>query len=73
MFTGDATGVENAVDAAIATVIKKVWGETPRSLATAIATGAIKTVVAVFDMNRLKVAVEPVEKPLSELDSSDQA
>lgn len=57
VFTGDETGVMNAVEAAKATIIAKGYGEACISAAMANATGAIKTAVAVLEMNIPKMAV----------------
>ena len=51
VFTGEATGVAKAVDAAIATVISMGYTDTSKAAAAATAIGATSTVVAVFDMN----------------------
>ena len=48
VFTGEATGVEKAVDAAMATVISKEYGEIPIFVAAPIAMGPTRTVVAGF-------------------------
>jgi hypothetical protein len=57
VFTGDETGVMKAVEAAKATIMAKGYGEAFRSLATARATGAIRTAVAVLEMNMPSSAV----------------
>src|SRR5262245_45739413 len=57
VFTGDEIGVMNAVDAASATIITNGYREAWRASAIAIATGAIRTAVAVFEMNNPSTAV----------------
>src|SRR5262245_29708885 len=57
VFTGEETGVMNAVDAARATIITKGYREAVSSSAIAIATGAIRTAVAVFEINSPSTAV----------------
>ena len=55
-MTGDETGVINAADAAIATIMANGYGETPIDFAIASAMGAIRTAVAVLEINRPIVA-----------------
>ena len=55
-MTGEETGVINAADAAIATIIANGYGETPIDFAIASAMGAISTAVAVLEMNKPMVA-----------------
>ena len=50
-FTGDATGVENAVEAAMATIITNGYAETDMVSAKPVAIGAMSTAVAVFEIN----------------------
>src|SRR5262245_14541535 len=57
VFTGDEIGVMNAVDAANATIITNGYREALSSSAIAIATGAIRTAVAVFEMKSPSTAV----------------
>src|SRR5262249_38974531 len=57
VLTGDETGVIYAADAASATTIANGEGDAPSSFATASATGAINTAVAVFDTNSPSMAV----------------
>ncbi len=54
----------NAADAATATIIAKGYGDEPMSLATAIATGAINTAVAVLDTNK-PIAAVTMKRPAS--------
>src|SRR6516162_11531263 len=51
MFTADDTGVTNAAQQPIDTVIANACGETCRAPAASIATGAISTAVAALEMN----------------------
>ena len=57
MLTGDATGLAKTVEAAMATVIRIGQGETSSTPAAATAMTATSTVVAVFEINRLKTGV----------------
>ncbi|MNO07306.1 hypothetical protein D3C81_2294460 [compost metagenome] len=51
-MTGEDTGVMNAAEAARATVMANGYGDMPNCCAVLIATGAIRTAVAVLEMNR---------------------
>src|ERR1700749_2891545 len=51
MFTADDTGVTYAAQQPSATVMANAWGESWRARAASIATGAISTAVAEFEMN----------------------
>src|SRR5215470_14996199 len=51
MFTADDTGVTEAAQQPIATVIAKACGESCKTRAASIAIGAISTAVAEFEMN----------------------
>ena len=57
VFTGDAMGVAKAVEAAMATAMRKGSGACPASTATLSATGARRTAVAVLDMTWLSTEV----------------
>ena len=56
-LTGDEIGVTYAAEQAIATVIANAWGGIPKVIATSIAIGAMRTAVAVFEINRPTKAV----------------
>src|SRR6516162_11086641 len=57
IFTADDTGVTNAAQQPSETVIAKACGETCRVRAASMATGAISTAVAEFEMNSPTTAV----------------
>src|SRR5262250_2288540 len=57
IFTADDTGVTNAAQQPSETVIAKACGETCRARAASMATGAISTAVAEFEMNSPTTAV----------------
>ena len=57
LVVGDDTGVTNAAEQAIATVIANPCGETCNAWAASMATGAMSTAVAEFEMNRATTAV----------------
>src|SRR5690606_36410979 len=58
-FTGADTGVINAAELANTTAMANAWGDCPSSAASEIATGAINTAVALFDINNPNSAVMP--------------
>src|ERR1700750_1070285 len=57
IFTADETGVTNAAQQPSETVMAKACGETWRTPAASIATGAISTAVAALEMNSPTSAV----------------
>ncbi len=56
-MTGDETGVTKAAEQAMATVMAKACGETPLAWAALMAMGAIRTAVAVLEINKPVMAV----------------